>query len=69
MDSVLKEMGPALEEFAKEMGPKLQTMLDSVDDWAFYEVPEILPNGDIIIRRKPSAPPLEDAPNAPEIEL
>jgi hypothetical protein len=24
-----------------------------VEDWSVYEMPEILPNGDIIIRKKP----------------
>lgn len=50
------EAGPALEAFVKEMGPKLRDVLEEVEDWSVYEAPEVLPNGDIIIRRKPEAP-------------
>ena len=35
-----------------------------VDDIDAYEAPEIMPNGDIIIRRKPDADPHPDAPVA-----
>lgn len=49
-------MGPAMELFAQEMGPALGAMLEQVDDLRNYQAPEVLPNGDIIIRRKPDAP-------------
>ena len=72
LEDLADQMGPALRSFAKEMGPKLGEILDEVEDWSVYEAPEILPNGDIIIRRKP-APPLEEpeAPKepAPQIDL
>ncbi|KNG94094.1 hypothetical protein [Pseudaestuariivita atlantica] len=54
-EGMLSEMEPALRSFAREMGPKLQTLLDEVEDWSLYEAPEVLPNGDIIIRRKQKA--------------
>lgn len=61
--------GPALESFIEEMGPALAEMMDEVQDWSRYETPEMLPNGDIIIRRKPDAepdlPPKEDDGPAP----
>ena len=66
-----EEFGPALRGFADEMGPKLAEILGQVEDWSAYEVPEILPNGDIIIRRKADRPlekPDEDA-QAPQIDL
>jgi hypothetical protein len=83
LEGILKEMEPAIEElseltdqmapafrsFAEEMGPKLTDMLAEVEDWAVYDAPEVLPNGDIIIRRKveePLAPP-EDI--MPQIDL
>jgi len=69
LDGVLREMGPKLRDLAVAMGPRLQELLGSVDDWAHYEMPEILPNGDIIIRRKPDAPPLDTAQAPEEIEL
>ncbi|MEM6760565.1 MAG: hypothetical protein AAF601_13900 [Pseudomonadota bacterium] len=46
------ELGPALESFAAEMGPALRDLLEEVEDWSVYHPPEILDNGDIIIRRK-----------------
>ena len=33
-------------------------MLEKIDSFENYERPEILPNGDIIIRRREDAPPL-----------
>jgi len=79
MDEVaphLDEMQQGLESAAKELGPKLTHLLDLVDDMRNYEAPERLPNGDIIIRRSPGAPPppaLPDpedgAPSAPSIDL
>lgn len=59
------QFGPALRDFAAEMGPALGALLESVEDWSVYEPPEILPNGDIIIKRKPKP----DAPPAPLIFL
>ena len=51
--------GPALESFLEEMGPALTEVINNVRDWTQYETPEILDSGDIIIRRKQDAPPLE----------
>ena len=47
-----EEMQPALRQFVQEMGPALAELMDKVDDWTSYHPPEILPNGDIILRRK-----------------
>lgn len=67
------QMGPALKNFADEMGPKLTELLAEVEDWAAYEAPEVLPNGDIIIRRKQPLPDVapESLPQepAPQIDL
>ncbi|MBR9844098.1 MAG: hypothetical protein GYB25_13130 [Rhodobacteraceae bacterium] len=53
--------GPALRSFVEEMGPALSDLAGKVEDWSVYEAPEMLPNGDIIIRRKPepTEPPEE----------
>ncbi|MGB3243104.1 MAG: hypothetical protein WBB25_01105 [Sulfitobacter sp.] len=69
-EGLADQMGPALKLFADEMGPKLAEILDQVEDWSVYEAPEMLPNGDIIIRRKPD-PPLAkpDAPLEPEPQI
>jgi hypothetical protein len=46
------EMEPAIREFVERMGPALSEMMDKVGDLSAYHPPEVLPNGDIIIRRK-----------------
>lgn len=64
------EMTPAVREFLHEMGPALAELLSKVEDITNYYPPEMLPNGDIILRRKPEAEPAPEPP-APgdEIEL
>lgn len=52
----LEEMAPVMREFVTEMGPALAEVLGQIDDLRNYETPEFLPNGDIIMRRKPDAP-------------
>ena len=71
MRSMMEEFGPAMEAFATELGPVLAEMLRQVDNLKYYDQPEFLPNGDIVIRRKPDAPvwtPPEPEPGT-EIEL
>jgi hypothetical protein len=82
-EGILGEMEPAIEDFRafaemaephlrallSEMGPALMQVLDRIDDIANYEAPEILDNGDIIIRRKPEAPDFAPDPEAPEIDI
>ncbi|WP_065328896.1 hypothetical protein [Tritonibacter mobilis] len=58
------EIGPSMRSFLTEMGPALADIADQVEDWSVYEMPEILPNGDIIIRRKVPQP--ETTPKATE---
>lgn len=65
----LEEMGPELGEFIVTMGPALTDLLRQVDDFSNYEIPEFLPNGDIIIRRKPDAPLWVPQNDTGEIEL
>lgn len=66
------ELEPALRSFAEEMGPALAQILRDVKDFSAYHPPVMLPNGDIIMRRKeplePTPDPLEKAPGK-EIEL
>ncbi|MCL3883697.1 hypothetical protein [Marivita sp. GX14005] len=71
-ENLAEEMGPALRRFAREMGPAMKDLLREVEDWSAYEPPVRLPNGDILLRRKPDpAPAPEDlpAPDAGEIDL
>ncbi|MFW8593492.1 hypothetical protein [Cribrihabitans neustonicus] len=60
---LMQEVGPTLGAFLSEMGPALAEIAREVEDWSVYELPEKLPNGDIIIRRKPDAPKPEAEPD------
>ena len=50
------EIGPQMQLFAEEMGPAFAELMAQVDDLRNYEAPELMPNGDIIIRRRQVAP-------------
>lgn len=68
LEGMADEMRPALRDFMREMGPALARLLSDIEDLSAYEPPEILPNGDIIIRRKPPQDEVEPAPQ-PEDEI
>lgn len=64
-----EEYGPSMRSFFEEMGPALADMASQVQDWSAYHAPEMLDNGDIIIRKKvtpegeaPIDPAPEDEP-------
>lgn len=61
-----EEMEPALRDFAERMGPALADLMGKIGDLSAYHPPEVLPNGDIIIRRKT---PLEMEATPPEGEI
>ncbi|MEP2782984.1 MAG: hypothetical protein ABJO67_04845 [Pseudoruegeria sp.] len=66
---LLEEMEPTfddLREFTKEMGPALEELREKLGDMSDYHTPEVLDNGDIIIRRKT---PLEVPLKEGEIEI
>ncbi len=67
LKSFADEIEPGLRQFVQEMGPAMAELIDKIDDFSNYEQPEFLPNGDIIIRRKPEAEPFD--PNKDEIEI
>jgi hypothetical protein len=58
-----------LRDLMQGVQPTLEDALDymrslgAIDDPLAYEMPEVLPNGDIIIRRRPDAPAPEAAPD------
>jgi len=62
-----EEMEPALRDFVEEMGPALRDLMDKAGDLSAYEAPEILPNGDIILRRK--TPQEDEVAPVPEGEI
>ncbi len=41
-----------LDEIAEEVGPAIAELQEMIGDLSAYHLPEVLPNGDIIIRRK-----------------
>ena len=58
LQGMAQDIGPALQDFTAQMGPALRDLLAEVEDWSVYEPPEVLDNGDIIIRRKPDPVPV-----------
>ncbi|MEN8894449.1 hypothetical protein [Planktotalea arctica] len=52
MEGLSEQLEPALRGFVQNMGPALGDLLEQVEDFSKYHAPEILPNGDIIMRRK-----------------
>lgn len=61
MSQALEEMKPALDALGEEIGPKITQLFAIVDDFTNYDMPVMLPNGDILIRR---TAPLELTPEA-----
>ena len=64
MQNVMREIGPDLDRIGRDMSdslsrfaPALDDLSVLIDDIGNYTAPERLKNGDIIIRRKPGAPP------------
>lgn len=53
MKGLAEEMEPALRDLSTAVEPAIAELLGLIDDINAYELPERLPNGDIIIRRKP----------------
>ena len=61
-----ERLGDAFRQLLEDMRPSLEDALDetleffrefeAIDDLGYYNLPEVLPNGDIIIRRRPEAP-------------
>ncbi len=74
----MQEMQKGLDDLGTKMGsaldqaqPWITALSSMVDDFGNYDPPERLPNGDILMRRKPGSPPLgkEDLPPAPQTDL
>lgn len=81
LEGLLDQIGPELQDMFDNIRPELEGLMTDVlprlmeqivtlGGLTYYELPEVLPNGDIIIRRKPDAPAIEDlAPQNDPIEL
>lgn len=73
MSQALEEMKPALDALGEEIGPKITQLFAIVDDFTNYDMPVILPNGDILIRRNaplaPEAKPEADPQPGPDGQI
>ena len=69
LEGLADEIEPAIRSFAEEMGPALRDLMEQVEDWSAYEPPVVLPNGDILLKRKQDAPPLEGLPPPEDGEI
>ncbi|GAA6165975.1 hypothetical protein NBRC116590_36790 [Pelagimonas sp. KU-00592-HH] len=69
LGTLAEEAGPALRQFAEEMGPALAELMAEIEDWSVYHPPEMLPNGDIIIRRKQPEPTPEEGTEDGAVDL
>ncbi|PIE13894.1 MAG: hypothetical protein CSA70_04060 [Rhodobacterales bacterium] len=58
---------PALKQFVEQMGPAFADLMGKIDDLNAYHPPELLPNGDIILRRK--TPQEMDTPQGEQEEI
>jgi hypothetical protein len=66
----LDEMKPALDDMGAALAglrPMAESLLALMDDIGNYQPPELMPNGDILIRRKPGLP--QPPPAEGEIDL
>lgn len=55
MEPTLKDMDKALNDLApmmQELAPRMRELITLLGDMQNYQAPEVLPNGDILIRRK-----------------
>lgn len=71
-DGFQQEIEPALDGMAGALtgvAPALDAMMGMIDDMTNYSMPEMLENGDIIMRRKPEAPPVEPPAETPGTDL
>lgn len=68
-----RDVAPLLEGLGRRMEPWLRDLAEMLGDLDRWEAPEILPNGDILIRRRPAQPPDQspesDAPVTEPFEL
>ena len=73
LEGLLNEMRPAGEELADGWAEGWADLVEMLNDFSAYEAPVILPNGDILIRRKvplePREPPVGDGENAEDSKI
>lgn len=64
MQKFLERIAPQMEQGLNALEPDMQALMDRMRDMVQYHPPEVLPNGDILIRRRQPTdqPPSMDAP-------
>ena len=61
-----RDLAPLLDGLGRRVDPILRDLADLMGDLSGWEAPEVLPNGDILIRRRPAPPPPRPQDQAPE---
>lgn len=69
LEGMARAMREALEAFGGTLAPWAEQLGRLIEEPGAYEAPVRLPNGDILIRRKPDAPPLAPNETAPGLDL
>ena len=49
---IRSSLEPALRQFMTEIGPGFMDLMGEIGDLSAYHAPEVLPNGDILIRKR-----------------
>ena len=65
LEDFLRRLEPTLDDMQEQIADALEAFRDQIGQLDAYHPPDILPNGDIIIRRKE---PLDELPILPEDE-
>ncbi|MGL4309100.1 MAG: hypothetical protein ACRCSU_01335 [Paracoccaceae bacterium] len=60
MEPAMRDMGEALADMEGQVGPAMAELARMLGDMSAYHLPEQLPNGDIIVRRKQPLPAAPD---------
>jgi len=69
LEDMARAMREALEAFGGTLAPWAEQLGALIEEPGAYEPPVRLPNGDILIRRKPDAPPLTPRDAQPGLDL
>ena len=57
LEALTRPLELSLRSFTQEIAPYWGDLLQKVEDWSIYRAPKVLPNGDIILRKKPPTQP------------
>jgi hypothetical protein len=65
LDELTQELAPLLDSLTARLDPFMRALTDSLGDLSGWHAPEVLPNGDILIRRRLPPPDAPDQPSPP----